>query len=223
MRLLPAQNPLACAVAKAALEVIVSEDLCARAQRLGEKMRAGLRDLMGVGPEGGWIKEVRGKGLLNAIVIDQAKSKKGRSAWDLCLVSAREVGLVGLAEELLERRLTDFAPPRHSQVMKSKGVLAKPTHVNMCVPRSLQVSNALTDALTRHSIRLAPPLVITDEQLDTILARIKESLAVLEEVRSRHWIARQLLHCTRLDADSLNVWSVAARHDPGRGRGPQGG
>jgi ornithine--oxo-acid transaminase len=67
--------------------VIVSEDLCARAQRLGEKMRAGLRELMGVGPDGGWINEVRGKGLLNAIVIDQSKSKKGRSAWDLCLVS----------------------------------------------------------------------------------------------------------------------------------------
>ncbi|GAA6005977.1 ornithine-oxo-acid transaminase [Rhodotorula paludigena] len=125
-------NPLACAVGRAALEVIVSEDLAARAQRLGEKMRAGLRDLQGVGPAGGWISEVRGKGLLNAIVIDQGKSAKGRTAWDLCLV------------------------------MKSKGLLAKPTHVNI--------------------IRLAPPLVITDEQLDKMLATIKESLEQLDEL-----------------------------------------
>ncbi|GAA5935918.1 hypothetical protein JCM3775_007362 [Rhodotorula graminis] len=127
-------NPLACAVAKAALEVIVSEDLSARAQSMGDKMRAGLRALQSVGPDGGWISEVRGKGLLNAIVIDQAKSKRGRSAWDLCLI------------------------------MKSKGVLAKPTHVNI--------------------IRLAPPLIITDAQLETILARIKESLEVLDELET---------------------------------------
>ncbi|GAA5911364.1 hypothetical protein JCM8208_005231 [Rhodotorula glutinis] len=127
-------NPLACAVAKAALEVIVSEDLSARAQSMGDKMRAGLRELQSVGPDGGWISEVRGKGLLNAIVIDQAKSKRGRSAWDLCLI------------------------------MKSKGVLAKPTHVNI--------------------IRLAPPLIITDAQLETILARIKESLEVLDELET---------------------------------------
>lgn len=81
----------------------MNEDLSARAARLGEKMRAGLRALQSVGPKGGWVSEVRGKGLLNAIVIDQSKSAKGRSAWDLTLV------------------------------MKSKGVLAKPTHVNMCV------------------------------------------------------------------------------------------
>ncbi|GAA5913728.1 hypothetical protein JCM6882_002327 [Rhodosporidiobolus microsporus] len=125
-------NPLACAVARAALEVIVDENLVERAQTMGEKMRAGLRALQGVGPKGGWISEVRGKGLLNAIVIDQSKSRKGRTAWDLCLI------------------------------MKSKGVLAKPTHVNI--------------------IRLAPPLVITDAQLDAILAAIRASLEELEEL-----------------------------------------
>lgn len=66
-------------------------------------MRKGLEALRSVGPNGGWINEVRGKGLLNAIVIDQTKSTKGRGAWDLCLL------------------------------FKSKGLLAKPTHVNMCV------------------------------------------------------------------------------------------
>lgn len=80
------QNPLACAVATAALQVIVDEDLSGRAETLGALMRKGLNELKGVGPDGGWITEVRGKGLLNAIVIDQTKSKKGRSAWDLCLL-----------------------------------------------------------------------------------------------------------------------------------------
>lgn len=64
-------------------------------------MRKGLEGLKSVGPNGGWIQTVRGKGLLNAIVIDQTKSTKGRGAWDLCLL------------------------------FKSKGLLAKPTHVNM--------------------------------------------------------------------------------------------
>ncbi|GAA5820728.1 hypothetical protein JCM11251_003130 [Rhodosporidiobolus azoricus] len=125
-------NPLACAVARAALEVIVDENLVDKAQRMGEKMRAGLRELQNVGPDGGWISEVRGKGLLNAMVIDQSKSKKGRSAWDLCLI------------------------------MKSKGVLAKPTHVNI--------------------IRLAPPLIISEAQLDTILSTIRQSLVELDEL-----------------------------------------
>ena len=126
------QNPLACAVAQAALEVIVNEDLCNRAENLGQKMRSGLSALRGVGPNGGWITEVRGKGLLNAIVIDETKSTKGRGAWDLCCV------------------------------FKSKGLLAKPTHVNI--------------------IRLAPPLIISEEQLDKILSIIKESLEELDTV-----------------------------------------
>jgi 4-aminobutyrate aminotransferase-like enzyme len=66
--------------------VIVNENLVEKAASMGEKMRAGLRALQNVGPDGGWISEVRGKGLLNAIVIEQGKSKRGRSAWDLCLV-----------------------------------------------------------------------------------------------------------------------------------------
>ncbi|KAK4048270.1 ornithine aminotransferase [Microbotryomycetes sp. JL221] len=127
-------NPLACAVATAALEVIVQEDLSERADRLGRRMRKGLESLMEVGPQGGWITEVRGKGLLNAIVIDETKSTKGRGAWDLCLL------------------------------FKSKGLLAKPTHVNI--------------------IRLAPPLVITDEDLDKTIQIIKESLEELDTVES---------------------------------------
>jgi ornithine--oxo-acid transaminase len=73
-------------VATASLEVLVNEDLSNRADRLGKHMRAGLEALKSVGPHGGWIQEVRGKGLLNAIVIDQSKSMKGRGAWELCLL-----------------------------------------------------------------------------------------------------------------------------------------
>ncbi|GAA5838801.1 hypothetical protein JCM3766R1_004212 [Sporobolomyces carnicolor] len=127
-------NPLACAVAKAALEVIVNENLSDRAETLGQKMRSGLEALKLVGPNGGWIQEVRGKGLLNAIVIDETKSTKGRGAWDLCCV------------------------------FKSKGLLAKPTHVNI--------------------IRLAPPLIISEEQLDKILSIIKESLEELDTIET---------------------------------------
>lgn len=125
-------NPMACAVATAALEVLVNEDLSNRADRLGREMRKGLEELKSVGPSGGWIQEVRGKGLLNAIVIDQTKSTKGRGAWDLCLL------------------------------FKSKGLLAKPTHVNI--------------------IRLAPPLVISEEDLAKTIEIIRESLEELDTI-----------------------------------------
>lgn len=79
-----------------ALDVLVKEDLANRSQRLGEVFRQGLRDL-----NSPFIKIIRGRGLFNGVVIDEKVSKKGRTAWQLCLL------------------------------MKSKGLLAKPTHVNM--------------------------------------------------------------------------------------------
>jgi ornithine--oxo-acid transaminase len=106
-------NPLACAVAQAALEVIVNENLVEKAATMGEKMRVGLRELQSVGPDGGWISEVRGKGLLNAIVIDQSKSKRGRSAWDLCLVRISLVHLqLSQRTDLSDRFLSAFASNR---------------------------------------------------------------------------------------------------------------
>jgi ornithine--oxo-acid transaminase len=74
-------NPLGCAVAMTALDVLVDEGLVDRAQRLGEIFRSKVREI-----DSPLIKEVRGRGLLNAVVIDEAKSKKGRSAWQLCLL-----------------------------------------------------------------------------------------------------------------------------------------
>ena len=89
-------NPLGCAVAITALSVLVEEDLANRAFVLGEKFRQAVRDIGSP-----LVKLVRGRGLLNAVVIDESKSVRGRSAWQFCLL------------------------------LKSRGVLAKPTHVNM--------------------------------------------------------------------------------------------
>jgi ornithine--oxo-acid transaminase len=79
-----------------ALSVIVDEDLSARAARLGAIFRVSIKSI-----NSPLIKDVRGKGLLNAVVIDETKSVKKRTAWQLCLL------------------------------MKARGVLAKPTHQNI--------------------------------------------------------------------------------------------
>ncbi len=73
-------NPLACAVAMEALRVVIDENLAENAARLGEIFRAGLEDIARRNPV---IKTVRGKGLLNAIVIDSDENSS--LAWDICL------------------------------------------------------------------------------------------------------------------------------------------
>jgi len=70
-------NPLACRVAIAALEVVKDEKLAANAFRLGEVFRSELKKI-----ESPLIKEVRGKGLLNAITV---QSETPDMAWDICL------------------------------------------------------------------------------------------------------------------------------------------
>jgi ornithine--oxo-acid transaminase len=82
-------------VATAALKVLIEENLADRAEKLGKVFRDGIKAI-----QSSLVQEVRGKGLLNAIVIDESKSKKGRTAWQLCLL------------------------------LKERGVLAKPTHGN---------------------------------------------------------------------------------------------
>jgi ornithine--oxo-acid transaminase len=79
-----------------ALDVLVEENLAKRAYNLGEKFRSAVQ---AIGSP--LIKTVRGRGLLNAMVINEEKSTRGRTAWQLCLL------------------------------LKSRGVLAKPTHINM--------------------------------------------------------------------------------------------
>lgn len=112
-------NPLACAVAKEAVQVIIDEDLAQNAQKMGALFMSGLRD---IATRHRLIKTVRGKGLLTAIVIDC--DEEDTLAWDICVQ------------------------------FKENGLLAKPTHGN--------------------KIRLAPPLVITAEQ-------VKESLEIIEK------------------------------------------
>lgn len=112
-------NPLACAVAMAALDVVIDEKLSERAENLGEIFRKEIEKLI---EKSDLIYKVRGKGLLNAILVND--TPESSTAWNICLK---------LAE---------------------KGLLAKPTHGNI--------------------IRLAPPLVITEEQLLDCIAIIEE-------------------------------------------------
>lgn len=103
-------NPIACAVAIAALDVVADEKLSERAEELGQLFRSEMEKLI---EKSDLITKVRGKGLLNAILINDTPDSS--TAWNLCLQ------------------------------LKENGLLAKPTHGNI--------------------IRLAPPLVITEEQL----------------------------------------------------------
>lgn len=116
-------NPLGCAVAIRALEIVRDENMVEHAEHLGKVFRQGLQDL-----DSPMITTIRGKGLLNAIVIDESKTGN-HSAWDLCLL------------------------------MKKNGLLAKPTHQNI--------------------IRLAPPLVITEEQIQKALSIISSAMKEL--------------------------------------------
>jgi ornithine--oxo-acid transaminase len=114
-------NPVAAAVAMAALEVVRDENLSVNAERLGIILRKGLND---IASRNSLISLVRGKGLLNAIVIDC--DEESTLAWEICL------------------KFRDY------------GLLAKPTHGN--------------------KIRFAPPLVITEAQIQDCLSIIEKAL-----------------------------------------------
>ncbi len=113
-------NPLACKVAIEALRVLKEEKMAENAQELGVFFRQKLEDLRSP-----YVKTVRGKGLLNAIVIDHPHPD---AAWELCLA------------------------------LKDNGLLAKPTHGD--------------------KIRLAPPLVITKDEILEGVGIIEKSMAI---------------------------------------------
>ena len=113
-------NPVAAEVAIAALSVVRDEDLALNARTLGQKFRTGIEE---IAKDCSLIKLVRGRGLLNAVIIND--SPESSTAWDLCVS------------------------------MKDNGLLAKPTHGNI--------------------IRFAPPLVITEAQLEECLAIIRKT------------------------------------------------
>nr|HQU59915.1 ornithine--oxo-acid transaminase [Saprospiraceae bacterium] len=113
-------NPLACAVAMEALQVVRDENLAENADKLGKIFRKRMQQ--NLVEKSTLVELVRGKGLLNAIVIDD--DPEGDTAWNICLK---------LAEN---------------------GLLAKPTHGNI--------------------IRFAPPLVMTEAQLNECCDIIEE-------------------------------------------------
>jgi ornithine--oxo-acid transaminase len=116
-------NPLASVVVVAALQVIKDEKLAENAERLGIVFRNRMTAFM---KKSSMIKLVRGKGLLNAIVIND--TPESDTAWNICLKFAEN------------------------------GLLAKPTHGNI--------------------IRLAPPLVITEEQIHECCDIIEKCVGV---------------------------------------------
>jgi ornithine--oxo-acid transaminase len=111
-------NPLAAAVAITSLQVLIDESLAQNATAMGELMRDELKKI-----NSPIISLVRGKGLLNAIVIDHHDKN---AAWNICLM------------------------------MKENGLLAKPTHGD--------------------KIRLAPPLIINEQQVIEAVGKIKKSI-----------------------------------------------
>ncbi len=92
-------NPLACKVAIASLKVLKDEGLAENAAYLGEILRNELKAI-----KSEMIAEVRGKGLLNAIVI---KPKNGKDAWDVCIALMHN----GLLAKPTHGDIIRFAPP----------------------------------------------------------------------------------------------------------------
>jgi len=119
-------NPVACAVAVAALDVVKEEKLSERAEELGRLFRSEIEKVI---EKTDLITKVRGKGLLNAILIND--TPESSTAWNICLQ------------------------------LKENGLLAKPTHGNI--------------------IRLAPPLVITEEQLLDCVKIIEKTILSFQQ------------------------------------------
>ena len=94
-------NPLACRVAIESLKILVEENLAQNAERQGKRLRRELKAL-----NSPIIKEVRGKGLLNAVVIDD-RSSDASYAWDICC-KLKELGLLA---KPTHGNIIRFAPP----------------------------------------------------------------------------------------------------------------
>ena len=118
-------NPLASSVCHAALKIIIDEKLSENSYLLGKRFRKSLNSYV---EKSSIVLKIRGKGLLNAIEIDNRSDKE--IAWKICLE------------------------------LKNNGLLAKPTHGNI--------------------IRFAPPLVITEKQLDQCIGIIIHTLETFE-------------------------------------------
>ncbi|GAA4843899.1 ornithine--oxo-acid transaminase [Algivirga pacifica] len=119
-------NPLAMVVAMEALQVIKDENLMENADKMGQLFRKRMGELS---EKSDLVTLVRGKGLLNAVVINDTEDSD--TAWNICVA------------------------------LKENGLLAKPTHGNI--------------------IRFAPPLVITEEQLNACCDIIEKTILSFEK------------------------------------------
>jgi ornithine--oxo-acid transaminase len=112
-------NPLACAVAQEALQVVIDEKLAENADKMGEIFRNGLKD---IAKRNKLLTEVRGMGLLNAIVVDTTEDSD--LAWDICL-KFRDNGLLAKPTHGNKIRL---APPlviNETQIKKCLSIIEK--------------------------------------------------------------------------------------------------
>ena len=111
-------NPLACTIATEALNVLIDEKLADRAAKHGELLRSELKKMQ---KEFEVLKIVRGKGLLNAIVVEP---KNGKEAWDLCLKMAE----YGLLAKPTHQHIIRFAPPliiTEEQILESLDIIKR--------------------------------------------------------------------------------------------------
>lgn len=112
-------NPIAAAVGMAALEVIKEEELAENAETLGKVFREELSKFI---PTCDLVVKVRGKGLLNAIVIND--SEDSSTAWDICLALKEN----GLLAKPTHGNIIRFAPPlvmNHEQLMDCVSIIIK--------------------------------------------------------------------------------------------------
>mgnify|MGYP001176961041 CR=1 FL=1 len=119
-------NPIAAKVAQAALQVIEEESLMQNAHLRRVQFRDGLQKRVG---HLSLLKGIRGKGLLNAVLINDSPASS--TAWDLCMA------------------------------LRDAGILAKPTHGNI--------------------IRFAPPLVISESEMEEALNRMEKVFTAFEQ------------------------------------------
>ncbi len=109
-------NPVAAKVAIAALEVVKEENLAERAQKLGEIFRSEMEKI-----DSDMVELVRGKGLLNAVVI---RPKNGKTAMDVCIEMAKN----GLLAKPTHDHIIRFAPPliiSEEQLMEAIAIIKK--------------------------------------------------------------------------------------------------
>ncbi|KXJ97456.1 ornithine-oxo-acid transaminase [Microdochium bolleyi] len=111
-------NPLGCAVSIRALELIEEEKLTEKAEKLGNIFRESIVEI-----NSPLVTLVRGKGLLNAVVIDEEQTN-GHSAWDLCMLLKEK----GLLAKPTHGNIIRFAPPlviTEEQLRKAVGIIAE--------------------------------------------------------------------------------------------------